>query len=60
MSRTNHHYRQHQRHFGRDFGARYKWNRHYGGGTGPEAKNAADIERRIEGKSILIKELNEA
>lgn len=58
MSRTKHHYRQRRQKWGWDFGARYKHNRCYCGGTGPQAKDAADSERRIEGKKVIRSELS--
>ncbi|MCP5007442.1 MAG: hypothetical protein GY941_26420 [Planctomycetes bacterium] len=57
MSRTKHHRNQKRRRCGLDFGARYKSNKGYGGGYGPQAKNAADIDRRQEDKRVVREEL---
>jgi len=43
-----------------DFGARYKHNIGYGGGIGPQAKNAADTERRQQSKQIIQDYLEKA
>jgi len=50
VSRTRHHRSKKHQKCGVDFGARYKCNKGYGGGCGPDAKNAADSDRRIEAK----------
>jgi hypothetical protein len=59
MSRTKHHKTQKHCKCGWDFGARYNHNKGYGGGTGPQAKDAADIERRIEDKKTVQDELKD-
>lgn len=57
MSRTKHHCNQKHARLGLDYGARYKHNRHYGGGYGPSAKHAADRERRRHGKLLIKQEM---
>lgn len=61
MSRTKHHRSQkrHPHHNGFDYGGKYKHNKHYGGGYGVDARNAADRERRNESKLIIIKEIED-
>lgn len=58
MSRTNHHRNQKSNHEGHDYGGKYKHNKHYGGGYGVDGRNAADKERREEGKDIVEEELD--
>lgn len=52
MSRTKHHRDQKSIHCGYDYGGKYKHNKHYGGGYGADGRNAADKERREEGKDL--------
>lgn len=52
MSRTKHHRAQKYVKSGRDFGARYKHNKGYGGGTGRLAKDAAHCELRRKDKLL--------
>lgn len=59
MSRTKHHRNQRNNKDGWDFGARYKCNKTYGGGTGPQAKNNADRERRMDSKKIVCDEVKD-
>ena len=58
MSRTKHHRAQKHCHNGDDWGARYKCDKGYCGGTGKTPKQLAKTERRVEGKNIILKELN--
>lgn len=59
MSRTRHHRNQKAAHCGYDYGGKYKNNKGYGGGYGVEGRNAADTERRVEGKKIVRNEIDE-
>jgi len=56
MSRTKHHRHQHRRKWGLDFGARYKANKCYCGGSGSIVKDMADRERRNDSKVIIQNE----
>lgn len=58
MSRTKHHKGQKNRRCGLDYGSKYKHNKGYCGGYGPDAKNAADSERRQQGKKIVRNEVD--
>ena len=57
MSRTKHHRNQKHARLGLDYGARYKYNQHYGGGYGPPAKHGAKRERRRDGKLLINQEM---
>lgn len=59
MSRTRHHKEQKRCHEGQDWGAKYRYNRGYCGGTGQLPKQRANVERRVESKKIINDELNE-
>lgn len=55
MSNTRHHRGAKRRHMGTDFGAKYKCNKGYCAGVGPDPKALAHTEMRQDDKSEAVK-----
>lgn len=58
MARTRHHRDQKNLHMGEDWGAKYKCDKGYCGGTGKHPKDLAHTEMRMDKKRLLREEID--